>query len=908
MPARARWQAPSKPLALCMHGRLPVRGARSNHAMQIPLLLDRSRPESLTTQIVEQLRDTIRQGRVAAGARLPSSRKLADQLDVSRNTAVRAYELLILEGYVESRPASGIFAALELPERQRSPGPPPPIEADAPKPHPMPFPHLPARSPDLVQQNRMRLAFDFIPGRPNAGLFPLKTWRRYMQGCLSHGGAIGLSQYSDPAGLAVLRSAIAAHIAASRGILADVARIVVVSGIQEGISIAARLFLGPDTVGAIENPCYQGAAFAFEATGARVVSVPVDVAGIMPDELPRRRTSLLYVTPSHQYPTGHTLALSRRYELITWARRNGCYVLEDDYDADFHYDGSPLPAITSLAPDCTIYLGTFSKSLGAGLRLGYMVVPAPLADAARNAKALLDNGNPWLEQAVLAEMMRSGSFAAHIARVRARYKESRDTLMGSLRRHFGDIDVSGQESGLHVFWRLPPGVPDAPALEGLARRVRIGLYPLASGGAYDAGEAELSKRAIIMGYAALTPKQIEQGVARLSEAVDDALELPSSPLMRRLDGRSALHLAPNLLHQPALRIPARRRARSKWIDTTESGIPMPVVTGVYRYPIKGLSAQRVPGVVIEAGQPFPKDRTFALARPGSPIDPHAPKWAKKGLFVMLMLDEALASVETELDVDTLDFTIKQGKAQLLRANLDNENDRNHLEEFFRELVPILPGPPRLVAARGGHFMDKPDSVLSLINLATVRSLEEQWGVEIDPLRFRANFYIDGAQPWEEFDWIGSDIALGDALFRVDRRNGRCGATNVNPVTGRRDLDIPGSLRAAFGHKDLGVYLIARKTGEVSPGATVRAPRRVPLEGITRPLVQATVPTGRRFICRGCYFVYEEARGLPQQAIPPGTRFAMIPDDWVCPDCGTEKGNFRPHVQSEVRRVEARKHP
>jgi GntR family transcriptional regulator / MocR family aminotransferase len=888
---------------------LVIRRAIRRHTMQIPLLLDRSRPESLTTQIVEQLRDTIRQGRVAAGGRLPSSRKLADQLDVSRNTAVRAYELLIVEGYVESRPASGIFAALELPGRQRCPGAPPPIDADAPKPHPMPLPHLPARSHDLVQQNRMRLAFDFVPGRPNAGLFPLKTWRRYMQGCLSHGGAIGLSQYSDPAGLAVLRSAIAAHIAASRGILADVGRIVVVSGIQEGISIAARLFLGPDTVGAIENPCYQGAAFAFEATGARVVFVPVDEAGVVPDELPRRRTSLLYVTPSHQYPTGHTLALSRRYELIAWARRNGCYVLEDDYDADFHYDGSPLPAITSLAPDCTIYLGTFSKSLGAGLRLGYMVVPSSLADAARTAKALLNNGSPWLEQAVLAEMMRSGSFAAHIARVRARYKESRDTLMRSLRRHFGDVDVSGQESGLHVLWRLPPGVPDAPALEALARRARIGLYPLASGSAYDAGEAELSKRSIIMGYAALTPKQIDQGIARLSEAVDEALELPSSPLMRRLDRRSAAaHLAPNLLHQPALRTPPRRRARSKWIDTTESGIPMPVVTGIYRYPIKGLSAQRVPHVVIEAGQPFPKDRTFALARPGSPIDPHAPKWAKKGLFVMLMLDEALGRVQTELDVDTLDFTIKQGTAQLLRANLGNENDRNHLEEFFRDLVPILPGPPRLVAARGGHFMDKPDNVLSLINLATVRALEEQWGVEIDPLRFRANFYIDGAQPWEEFDWIGSDIALGDALFRVDRRNGRCGATNVNPVTGHRDLDIPGSLRAAFGHKDLGVYLIARKTGEVFPGATVRVPRSVPLEGMTRPFVQAPMAVGRRFICRGCYFVYEEERGLPQQAIPPGTRFAMIPDDWGCPDCGTEKGNFRPHVQSSALRAEARKQP
>jgi len=827
---------------------------------------------------------------------MPSTRGLAEQLELSRNTVVRAYELLIIEGFVESRPASGMYVSLQLPDQRQRPTPAPPIASDGTKPHPMPLPHLPARSHYLTQQSRGRVAFDFFPGRPSAGSFPLKIWRRFTQSCLSHGGAVGLSQYSDPAGLAVLRSAIAGQIAAARGILADVGRIIVVNGIQEGISIAARLFLGPDTVGAVEDPGYQGAVFAFEATGARVVPVPVDKDGIVPDDLPRRRTSLLYVTPSHQFPTGYTLAMARRQELITWARRNGCYILEDDYDSDFRYDGSPLPAVTSLGPDCTIYLGTFSKSLGAGLRLGYMVVPAPLAEAAQSAKALLDNGNAWLEQAVLAEMIRSGSFAAHLARVRAHYRESRDTLMAALRRHFGEVDVSGQAAGLHLFWRLPPGVPDAGVLETLARRVRVGLYPMASAGAHDAGDSLLSRRAIALGYASLTPKQIEQGIARLSEAVDDALELPAGHLRRSttLAGPTA-NLAPNLLHRPALRTVGRRRAASKWFDALESGVPMPVVSAIYRYPIKGLSPQRVSTVLIEAGRSFPMDRTFALARPGADIDPRAPKWAKKGLFVMLMLDEALARVNTCLDVDTLDFTVMRGNQQALGVNLGNDNDRARVEDFFHELVPTLRGPPRLIQARSGHFMDKPDNVLSLINLATVRSLEEQWGFEIDPLRFRANFYVDGAPPWEEFDWIGSDIVLGDALFRVERRNGRCGATNVNPLSGRRDLDIPGSLRAAFGHKDLGVYLMSKRTGEVALGATVKAPRREPQVPPGRVPGPSPSTGARRFICRGCYFIYEEASGLPQQAIAPGTNFADIAAEWRCPDCGTEKGNFRPHV-------------
>jgi GntR family transcriptional regulator/MocR family aminotransferase len=263
---------------------------------------------------------------------------------------------------------------------------------------------------------------------------------------------------------------------------------------------------------------------------------------------------------------------------------------------------------------------------------------------------------------------------------------------------------------------------------------------------------------------------------------------------------------------------------------------------------------------------------------------------------MLMLDEALAEVRSHLDVATLDLTIEQGNRQLLAVNLASERGRSETEAFFGQLVPTLNGMPRLVRAEtGGHFMDKPDNVISLINLATVRSLEEQWGFEIDPLRFRANVYIDGAQPWEEFDWIGRDIAIGDAVLRVDRRNGRCGATNVNPRTARRDLDIPGSLRTAFGHKDLGVYLITRKTGTISIGAPLVAPRGEGLSRTFAPPPRVAAPSQRRFICRGCYYVYEEAVGLPQQNVPPGTPFAALPDSWRCPDCGTDKSTFRPLV-------------
>lgn len=320
---------------------------------------------------------------------------------------------------------------------------------------------------------------------------------------------------------------------------------------------------------------------------------------------------------------------------------------------------------------------------------------------------------------------------------------------------------------------------------------------------------------------------------------------------------------------------------------------MPAVTGLYRYPIKGLSPQPIETIRVAAGKPFPFDRIFALARPGTSMNTAEPKWAKKGLFVMLMLDEGLASVRTHLEEATLRLTVFDADRPVLSADLTDADGRAQVEAFFHRLVPSLAAPPTLVRARDGHFMDKPDNVVSLINLATVRSLEALWDLTIDPLRFRANIYIDGAAPWEEFDWVGNDIRLGEAVFWVDRRNGRCGATNVDPATGRRDRDIPGSLRKAFGHKDLGVYLVARTDAALTVGDVLQRPGGATPRAATAK--EAGVPASpRTFICRGCYYIYDEAQGAPATGAAPGTRMADLPAGWRCPDCGSEKGMFRPH--------------
>ncbi len=909
--------------------------------MQISLLLDRTRGDTLTAQLVGQLRDAIRLGRIAPGARLPSSRRLSEQLGIGRNTVVRAYETLEIESFVESRPASGMFAALPV---------------ALARPEPRSWPAKTTVTPIATQigmpldgrgvtpgtsagpgariapaaTSRARLSFDFAPGLPNANMFPLKTWRRVLQSCLSRGGPSGLTQPGDLFGLAALRSAIASHLGAARGIVAEPGQIAIVSGAREAIAIAIRLFVRQGVPVCVEDPCYRPAAAAFQAAGAELLPVPIDEEGIVAAELPVRSAALLYVTPAHQYPTGHTMSGPRREQIAEWARASGRIILEDDHGGDFRYEGGAPRAVASYAPDHTVHFGTFSQSLGGGLRLGYMVVPAGLIDAARAAKALLSGGCPWLEQAAVAAMMEAGSFTSHISRMRLEYRDRRDHLLYALRRDFGDLDISGESSGLHVFWQLPPGVPDAATVEALGRRARVGVYSFDSANVHRFGPSALSRRGLLLGYAALTPKQIDQGIVRLSDAVDDALDGHaigiSDLLAHRPRASGAVHSqapsrtrrrfpgpagpakaisrtkalpdtkpVPRDRHQPALPAASPYGAASRDAAERGQGTPMTVVTGLYQYPIKGLSPRPLSRVRITAGQPFPFDRVFALARPGVAVTPEDPKWAKKGMFVMLMLDEGLATVRTELDPETLLLTVRDTSGTLLlEANLADTAACHDVEAFFHRLAPTLRAAPALVRARDGHFMDKPDNVISLINLATVRALERQWSVQIDPLRFRANIYIDGAPPWEEFAWVGGDIQLGDALFRVDRRNGRCGATNVDPASGRRDLDIPGSLRRTFGHKDLGVYLVARKDAELSVGDGLAHDTALAGRKSGPP---AGVPAAGRgaYICKGCYFVYDEAQGLPLAGITSGTRFGDLPGNWQCPDCGTDKTTFRPHL-------------
>lgn len=494
--------------------------------MEIPIEIDHGSRQSLQSQIFGRLRDCILSGTLKAGAPVPASRALAEQLGVSRNTVVLAYDRLIAEGYLETREAIGTYVARDVPETclaaVRAVVARPPAAADAASDqHTLPFV---GRAQAVVSAHR--LAFDFWLGRPDARSFPIKAWRRLTNKALACAGA-RLTEYRDPGGLPELRQAIADHLGAARGVDVAADQVIITAGSQEGLNVVARLLVKEGTPVATENPCYQGAAFLFESYYAKMVPVPVDEAGLDVERLPKRGVACVYVTPSHQYPLGFTLSLERRLKLIDWARRCGAYIIEDDYDSDFRYRGSPLTALMGLDQHgCVIYLGTFSKSIGAGLRLGYLVVPAALAGAARAAKALLDNGHPWLDQAVLAEFVRSGAYANHLRRIRRLYRERRDGLVEALQRCFGPVRLSGLDSGMHLAWHLPRHYPPASELQDLALRQGVGVYSLNSGAAHDYGGCAYSRSTVVLGFSSLDEHQIRAGIQRIADALTD---LPAQP-------------------------------------------------------------------------------------------------------------------------------------------------------------------------------------------------------------------------------------------------------------------------------------------------------------------------------------------------------------------------------------------
>lgn len=307
------------------------------------------------------------------------------------------------------------------------------------------------------------------------------------------------------------------------------------------------------------------------------------------------------------------------------------------------------------------------------------------------------------------------------------------------------------------------------------------------------------------------------------------------------------------------------------------------IVSLYRYPVKGLSPERLSSVSVHTGNGFPLDRKFALLRTGTAFDPAVPVWLAKANFLMLMVHEQLATLQTRYDdaKNTLYIHTPDNKEHTF--TLGDASGRTDLEMFFQNLMPAqLPHAPRLLEAPGHMFTDKAAKYVSLINLASVRELERRWGESLDPLRFRANVYIDGAEPFSELEWVGQRIKLGDVVMKVMQRNGRCAATNVNPGIGVRDRNVPGKLREAFGHKDLGVYLVVAQHGELDEGDLVTV-AATPMRQRELNATEDEDNANASLICTACYYLFDP------QAFNNNWHSAQdLPESWRCPDCGSTR--------------------
>ena len=449
--------------------------------------LRRDSDVALHRQIEASIRDAIRAGRLPQGASLPPTRRLADDLGVSRGVVVEAYQQLVAEGYLTSR--SGSFTRVAVgPEAERSRQPSP---ADAPR-------------------------FDLSPCRADVSHFPRAVWLRSVRRVLREVPDEQLASVGGR-GAPALHRALADYLNRVRGTSARPEDIVVCTGYAQSIALVIDVLVrsGARRL-AVEDPCADDDAVPVaRAAGLEVVGVPVGEEGVRVDALDRIEADALVLTPSHQWPTGGVMSAGTRAAVLRWARSRDALIVEDDYDAEYRYDRAPIGSIQGLAPDRVIYAGTASKTLAPGLRLGWLVPPAELVDAIAAAKTLADRGSPILDQLAFADFLARGEFDRHLRRMRPLYRRRRDALLAALREHAPDLEPAGIAAGLHLVAYLPEDVDEAAVVDAAAARgvavEGLGPYRLSDG-----------RPGLIFGYAALDERGLTEAVRLLADAIATA--------------------------------------------------------------------------------------------------------------------------------------------------------------------------------------------------------------------------------------------------------------------------------------------------------------------------------------------------------------------------------------------------
>ena len=463
--------------------------------------------DDLSGEIYRQIRQAILDGRLRPGERLSATRELAAALTVARSTVAIAYETLVAEGFATSHMGAGTFVSHQL-------------EAKRPTPKTRRSTTGAIRVRGVWETipppaSFFRAArFDFRAGLPDAALFPHRTWRRVVT-CGLRSLEMMAGVYESPAGNSDLRAAIARHIGISRSVSGSPDDIIVTNGTQQALDIIARILLEPGDVVAVEKPGYLPPKALFKTLGALVTGVPVDSEGLVVESLPAE-AKVVYVTPSHQFPLGMAMSQSRRRALLAWAERCNAVVVEDDYDSEFRFGGRPLEPLQTLdKTGRVVYVGTFSKTLLPGLRLGFMVVPPSLRDAVHKAKHVTDWHTATPAQSALARFIDEGAFARHIRKVSRIYSERHEMLTAGIKRDFGDyLQLVPSSTGLHIAaYARTASVEDVDAIVSRAFDLDVAIQSFPLEGEPQAG--------IMLGYGAIEAARIAEGLRRLRGCFDE---------------------------------------------------------------------------------------------------------------------------------------------------------------------------------------------------------------------------------------------------------------------------------------------------------------------------------------------------------------------------------------------------
>ncbi len=490
--------------------------------------LENNLPTPLYRQIYEALRQAIITRHLGAGVRLPSTRDLAEVLLVSRNTVINAIDQLIAEGYLESRAGSGTFVTSELPEES--------LTAFAnharPEPHPLPSRELSeagTRYDWLAQRFSMprvgpppqSLAFNV--GVPDMRVFPFEQWGQMAARHFRDNPPLSIGSEQGLAGYMPLREAVAEYLRVARGVRCETEQVFITAGTQQSLYMAVRLLCNAGDAAWVENPLYFPVRNVLYTEKISLVPIAVDDEGLDVDAAIHQapHAKLVYVTPSHQFPVGSTLSLARRMKLLHWAEQAGAWILEDDYDGEFRYSGYPLASLQGLdGHNRVIYMGTFSKVLFPGLRLGYVVAPPDLVKAFIGARAVMGYTLPLEPQAITTEFIREGHFTRHIRRMRKLYAERRDVFMEEASRYFdGLLEFGSADAGMHIMAWLPAGLDDRQVGEAAAHQ---GLRALPASNFYVGNTTP--RHGLLLGFSPITPDEIRAAIPKLAKAIEKVMQ------------------------------------------------------------------------------------------------------------------------------------------------------------------------------------------------------------------------------------------------------------------------------------------------------------------------------------------------------------------------------------------------